>query len=155
MNRALFIAALGAVLLGLAFGWVESKESKSAGDEATEQIVHLEEELAEAAIRRDAAMYDRLMADDFIGVDHGGQALTKVQVLDRLNVSGYELDSLRHENIRVRIYGDCAVVLARTVLKGHYQGQEVGGEFPYLRVWIRQQGRWQAVATQSTRLPQL
>ena len=154
MNRAFSVAGLGVALLGVALGWVESRGSESAEREAEEQVVQLEEELAEAAMRRDAAIYEHLMANDFIGVDHTGRELGKAQVLERLNVSGYELDSLRHENIRVRVYGDCAVVVARTVLKGRYQGQEVAGEFPYLRVWIRQQGRWQAVATQSTRLSQ-
>jgi ketosteroid isomerase-like protein len=79
--------------------------------------------------------------------------MTKAQILERNAVADYELEFLRHENIRVRVYGDCAVALARTVLKGRSKGQEFGGEYPYLRVWVKRNDRWQAVATQSTSVP--
>jgi len=82
-----------------------------------------------------------------------GEELTKAEVLARLRSPDYELESLQHQNIRARVFGECAVVLARTVVKGRYRGEEAGGEFPYLRVWLRREGRWQAVAAQSTSLP--
>ena len=47
------------------------------------------------------------------------------------------------------MFGDCAVVLAVTVVEGEHEGETVKGEFPYLRVWIWREGRWLAVATQS------
>jgi len=119
-----------------------------------EILVQFEQQLAQATMRRDAALYERLMAEDLIGINHHGEELTKRQILARLNVTGYELESLTHENIRVRVYGDCAVATARTVMSGRYKGQNVGGVFPYLRVWIKRQGRWQAVATQSTMVPE-
>jgi ketosteroid isomerase-like protein len=62
----------------------------------------------------------------------------------------FELDSIRHEDIRVRVFGDCAVVHAITVVKGRFRGADAGGRYRYIRVWARRAGKWQAVAGQST-----
>ena len=148
MRAVGFVAAI----LGLAaLEVMQAKEGEQRSME--DEIVRMERELAAATARRDATAFERLMAEDFIGVDHLGREVTRAEILARLNVTGYELESLTHENIRVRVFGDCAIVTARTVLRGLYQGQDVSGEFPYLRVWLRRAGRWQAVATQSTMIP--
>ncbi len=94
------------------------------------------------------------MAADFIGFNPLGEELNKVQVLARVTSPDFELESLRHEDVRVRVFGEAAVATGLTVVKGRYKGQDAGGRFRYLRVWIRREGRWQAVAGQSTPVPQ-
>lgn len=150
MSR-IFLVALVACSAVLASGQTRPQDNAR---KAEQELARIERELAEAVLRRDAAFLDRYTADDFIGIDHLGQEVTKAQVLARLNTPGYELESLRHENIRVRVFGDCGVATARSVVKGRYKGQEAGGVFPYLRVWIKRQGRWQAVSAQSSIIPQ-
>ena len=119
-----------------------------------QHIIQMEHEFADATLRRDASALEQHLADDFVGVDVSGQHLSKAEILARVKSPEIELTTLRHEDIRVRVYGDCAVVTARTVVAGRYKGQETGGEFPYLRVWVRQNGRWLVVATQSSAAPQ-
>ena len=118
-----------------------------------QQLTRIENEFAEAARRHDAGALERHIAEDFIGVDVNGKHLNKAEVLARMQSQEMEITSLRHEDIRVRVFGDCAVATARTVVAGRYKGQEAGGEFPYMRVWVKRQGRWQAVATQSSAIP--
>jgi len=153
MNGTALVAGVAAIVL-LTAAPPAGFPRKEKQQKAQEEIMHLERELAGAALRRDAAFYDRVIAEDFIGINHLGQEMTKSQILTRLDVKDYQVETLRHENIRVRTYGDCAIATARTVLQARYNGQQVSGEFPYLRVWIRRGGRWQAVATQSTMIPQ-
>ncbi len=146
---------VGAVLavwsLGISQAGRQMTDQKS---NAEQELTAMEHELAEAAIHGDIVKLERYTADDFLGFDPSGQELNKAQVLARFKSPDYELESLRHEDVRVRVFGDCAVATARTVVKGRYQGKEAGGQFRYLRVWIRRQGRWQAVAAQSTTIPQ-
>ena len=71
-------------------------------------------------------------------------------MLDEQKSPDRRIEILRHDNIRVRVFENCAVVFAVTVMRGKYQGQAFAGEFPYMRVWIKRQGRWLAVATQSS-----
>jgi ketosteroid isomerase-like protein len=123
----------------------------AAEDEAAvEQLTRMEHQFAEAALERDISSLEKLLAPDFVGVDPRGTELTRAQVLANLQSPDRQITSLRHENVRVRLFGDTAVVLAVTVVRGEYNGQEVAGEFPYMRVWVKRQGEWRAIATQSS-----
>jgi len=153
MTRTIPVAAL--VTLAASLLMVGQEKAQQAGQRrnAEQKLVQLEGEIAQAMTRGDFDFLESVLADDFIGVNPLGEELTKAEVLARLRSPDYGLESLQHENIRARVFGDCAVMLARAVVKGRYRGEEAGGEFPYLRVWLRREGRWQAVAAQSTSLP--
>lgn len=118
-----------------------------------QQLTQWEREIAASTLRRDAAALQRFLAEDFLGVDVSGQHLSKAEILARVKSPEFAMTSLRHEDIRVRVFGDCAVATARTVVAGRYKGQAAGGEFPYMRVWVKRQGSWLAVATQSSAIP--
>ncbi|MCL4523587.1 MAG: nuclear transport factor 2 family protein [Acidobacteria bacterium] len=152
MNRSAPLA--GALIAFLALASCQSRRpemEQRASDE--QQLVRIEGAFAEAALRHDAGALEAYITEDFVGVDVNGQRMDKAQVLARMQSQEMEITSLRHEDIRVRVFGDCAVATARTVVAGRYKGQETGGEFPYMRVWVKRQGRWQAVATQSSAIP--
>jgi len=122
--------------------------------QAAEELTRIEAALPEAVLRRDTAALERVLADDFLGVNPVGKDLTRADVIAQITSPEAQWESLRHEDIRVRVFGDCAVVTARSVVKARHQGREASGRFRYLRVWVRRQGRWQAVAAQSTSIPQ-
>ncbi len=153
MNRILLSATVGALALALQPGRVE-KQAMKQNEEAQQELMRIESTLPEAMMRGDRAMIERITADDFLGFEPNGQEIRKADLLARMNAPDYVLESLRHEDIRVRVFGDCAVATALTVVKGRYKGQETGGRFRYLRVWVRRDARWQAVAAQSATLPQ-
>lgn len=153
MNRILALVTTGLVALGVQTGQIkEQKMNQNEG--ALQELQRIEESLPEAMMRGDVALVERITADDFLGFDPNGQEIHKADLLARMKSPDYELQSLRHEDIRVRVFGDCAVATARTVVRGRYKGQETGGQFRYLRVWVRRGGRWQAVAAQSATLPE-
>ncbi len=115
-----------------------------------QELVQLEHAFAQAAFCSDVGMMDRYTADDFTGIDSSGKEVTKAQILARFRTPRGEIESLRHDDIKVRVFGDSAVATARTVVKGKVNGQEFAGEYPYMRVWIKRNGRWLAVAAMST-----
>jgi len=45
-----------------------------------------------------------------------------------------------------RLYGETAIVVVKAHLKGIFQGSSFAGFYRYLRVWLFQEERWQAVA---------
>jgi ketosteroid isomerase-like protein len=152
MNRFAILA--GALITLLAVASCQPRRPEMEKETSVEQqLIRIEGQFAEAAQRHDAGVLADYLAEDFLGVDVNGQHLNKAEVLVRMASPEMEIITLRHENIRVRVYGDCAVATARTVVAGQYKGQETGGEFPYMRVWVKRQGRWQAVATQSSAIP--
>ena len=115
-----------------------------------QQLIQMECDLAHAVLCSDVAVMDRYTADDFAGVDQAGREINKAQILARFQTPSAVIESIRHDDIKVRVFGDSAVATARTVVKGKAAGQEFSGEYPYMRVWIKRNGRWQAVAAMST-----
>ncbi len=57
-------------------------------------------------------------------------------------------DSKKSDELRVRIYGDCAIVTGRDVDKCKDQKGAVEGQFRWTRAFLRQDGHWQLVAAQ-------
>jgi ketosteroid isomerase-like protein len=57
--------------------------------------------------------------------------------------------------MKIRVYGDTAVVTARTTPRGRdSKGKPITGQYRYLRVWAKRDGQWRAVAFQGTRIAQ-
>jgi ketosteroid isomerase-like protein len=132
-------------------------------DRAVREIQELETQFGRAVIAGDRAYYDRVLAEDFTHTSHAGVFKTRAQFMaeskfdeqkdlksGRTRYDAYDVDDLA-----IRIYGDTAVVTGRTSPKGRTaQGQPITGQYRYLRVWVKRQGKWQAVAFQGTRIAQ-
>ena len=152
MKRIALIALV--ILLGLAVAFPLALSKAHARQDAALQIAQWERELPDAMMRRDTAFLARLTADDFVGYNPAGRKVTKADVLAQAQATDVELDSLRHDDIEVRVFGNAAVATAITVVKGRYRGADASGRFRYLHVWAKRQRKWQMVAAQSATLPE-
>ena len=91
-----------------------------------------------------------ILADDFVHVLPVG-FIDKNEHLQYLKQHPGAFPGARHfGQLRVRIYGDTAVVTARADVKGHQMGEDFSGPYRYTRVWVRRTGHWQAVSYQAT-----
>jgi ketosteroid isomerase-like protein len=55
-------------------------------------------------------------------------------------------------DVKVRFYGDTAVVTFRAKIQGSRAGKDMSGEFREVRVFAKQSGAWRAVLAQRTRI---
>jgi hypothetical protein len=140
------IPGIMAVLPVFISGEVEGKDD---GPAIAEGLTRLEHQFAEATMNGDDAGVADLLAPEFTGVNPGGKEFTRAEVLANLHSPDRKVEFLRHENLRVKIFGGCAVVFAVTVTGWESGNETVTGRFPYMRVWVKRGGRWLAVATQS------
>ncbi|MBI3796427.1 MAG: nuclear transport factor 2 family protein [Deltaproteobacteria bacterium] len=116
-----------------------------------EALRKLEHEWWEAYKQRDTQTLDRIMAEDFIFTDEEGQVYDKshfIALARQQVVTAYTLGDLR-----IRVYGDAAVVTCPSSWRYNIEGKEVSWEFRSTDVFVKRQGQWQAVAAQDTRLP--
>jgi len=56
--------------------------------------------------------------------------------------------------LKVHVYGDTAVAAGTSTVKGTYKGQDISGKYRFTDVWVKRNGKWHAVASQSTKLQQ-
>ena len=54
--------------------------------------------------------------------------------------------------MKVRVYGDAAVVTMRAMIKETYKGEEISDIVRITNTWIKKAGRWECVSTHSSRI---
>lgn len=80
--------------------------------------------------------------------------MTKAQDLADVKSGAYVITSGVMDDIKVRVYGDTAVVTGRNTVKGQYKGKDISGQTRWTDTWVKSAGRWQCVATHSSRIAQ-
>ncbi len=146
----------GIILVSLLLAATAADEARAQGgpEQAAEgEIRKLEAEFNEAIVKADLEAFDRLMADDFTHTNQSGKFRTKAEWLANHKPGRSAYDAFEVDDLDVRVYGDAAVVTARSTPKGRTStGEPITGQFRFLRVWARRDGRWQAVAFHGTRI---
>jgi len=61
-------------------------------------------------------------------------------------------ESVNLEAMKVRVFGDAVVVTGGVTEKSQYQGRDMSGHYLWTDVFVKRNGRWQAVASQTTRI---
>lgn len=56
--------------------------------------------------------------------------------------------------MKVRVYGDAAVVTGRSTVKETYKGKDFSGQYRWTDTWIKIAGGWQCVAGHSSEIAQ-
>src|ERR1700742_3118025 len=122
----------------------------------TRQTVEaLEEQWSQAQLSGDAAAMDRLLSDDFVGINSTGVVTTKSQQLARIKNRVAVLTQLDLSDIKVKLIHDVvAIVTSRAEVEGSNENGPIKGSFRYTRVYQRLPGgAWKITSFEATRLP--
>jgi uncharacterized protein (TIGR02246 family) len=115
-----------------------------------QQIKALEEERNRAILSGNAAAMDRMTADDYTFITLRGELRTKSEILKGFQSGSFKYESREISDLNVRVYGDTAVVVGRSIQKGAENGKDYSGDYRFTRVYVKQRGRWVTVALQTT-----
>ena len=137
----------------LASGWTASTLASQLPEVSTEEaLIALERGWNEAFYARDVEFLDSILADDFIVTYDDGARGDKARELGLAESFNQRVISATQEDFIVQVYGETAVVWFTLRVVGIRQGQEAEIVLRYTDVWVVRDGRWQCVASQSTRL---
>ena len=151
MTRHVAAAALAVLTAAASISAADS----SADDKTKAELVQLERDIGAANVRRDAAFFERVEADEFVFTDSGGGLTTKAENVASVRkpanpdvkLLAYDVD-----DVQVRLYGDAAVVTGRVTTRQLVKGEERAGRSRFTDVFVRRDGRWQIVAGHSSRI---
>jgi uncharacterized protein (TIGR02246 family) len=115
-----------------------------------EDIRALESRRAEALLKGDTKALAEMVADDFVEISRLGQVRTKADNIRDITSGDLKLTSVRYDDQQVRVYGDVAVLTAVADNVGTARGLPFTGKVRFTRVFVRRDGRWQAVLMQQT-----
>jgi ketosteroid isomerase-like protein len=120
------------------------------------ELLKLEDEWSQASIKRDGAALPRFYADEYLFTDEDGVVTDKAKEMKNLTTGVFRLESYKFDDMKVRVYGDVAIVTGRNTIKGMWDDikRDVSGPYRFTDVFVRRDGRWQCVASQSSRIVQ-
>ena len=104
----------------------------------------------QALLAADTVALSRLIAPDFIEISRLGAVRTRADNIRDIASGDLHLTSINYDSLSVRIYGDVAVLTGIANNTGTFHGFPFSGKIRYTRVFVRRDGRWQAVLMQQT-----
>jgi ketosteroid isomerase-like protein len=149
MKNMLGVASLCFLSLSFAAGQQASK----AGS-VQDQVKEREQNWAQATVKEGAAAVDQYEADDIIDTDPSGRVTDKAQDKTDLSSGDLKFQSIEVSDLKVHVYGDIAVAAGTSTVKGTYKGQDISGQYRFTDTWVKRNGKWQAVASQSSKIQQ-
>jgi ketosteroid isomerase-like protein len=84
-------------------------------------------------------------------IDPDGGVIDRARFLDVIKSGALTHSMMESEDVRVRTYGDTAIVTALTTARGQFMGQDFTTQERATDVFVKRNGRWQCVLTQLTR----
>ena len=124
--------------------------AKSASSDVEQTLMKIERDALAALLKKDVAAFGRIFADDAVLNTPDGTAQTKSQLIADVKSGDLAIESSEISDMKVRAYGNAAVVTYVTNDKGKYKGQDVSGRYRWTDVFVRSGGTWQIVASQGT-----
>lgn len=156
MNRICWAILL--VLLVCVTAKTQSAKKASAA-KVEQELMQMERDWSAAYLKHDAGTISRILADEYVGIDGRGIITNKAQEIEEADapkpgapVPPFVVLDESVTDMKVRVYGNVAVVNGRVVEK--IRNKEREGEIQYRRttVWVKRQGRWQCVSFHGSRI---
>ena len=130
----------------------ENRQNTISTDESI--VASLNARYQEAVKNNDAAVMDRILADDFTLVTGNGRVYTKADLLKEASEKTVIYERQEDSNQTVRVWGDTAVVTALLWAKGSDQGKPFDYKVWFSDTYVRTSTGWRYVFGQSSlRLP--
>jgi ketosteroid isomerase-like protein len=107
-----------------------------------------------ASKAKDADKLAAILADScWVGLEWNGKITSKAKALADMKLPGNSLDTIEMSPMTVRTFGNTAVVTGSDTEKSSENGKDTSGKYIWTDVFVKTNGKWQAVSSQSTKLP--
>src|SRR5580704_8579925 len=151
------IARIAALAAFLAMPLIAHGQASTAkNDKAAQEVIEFRNRYIEAEENRDIAFLDRILADDFFALNPQGKLLDKKGQLENLKRPDRTLKVVNPREMQVRFYagGQVAILTEHVTVDGQDKGRPFGGEYRFLRVFAKQDGKWKVVLAQGAPMPE-
>lgn len=135
------------LLLGIALAVCDANAAPSAEDQTALQQIK-EVDWPKAYREQDAELLNRILADEFQMIDADGGWSSKAEELEYVRKRKPGYDSFRFIIKRLEIFeNDSAVVAGTGVITNRDGTDQVVTQYQSTNIFIKRDGRWQAIAS--------
>lgn len=133
-------------LLLFLFGLLLSCTNKA--EKAEQELLYMNAKYDSALVQNNIQVLDSIYADDFIYTTPDGEVRDKQQELTLMKKGELKLDWGKSEDVRVKVYGNAAVVTGKFIATGTFRNNPINIHERYSSFWVKADDRWQMVAEQ-------
>jgi len=141
-----------ATLVGLLFVNAPLAQDKSASADEI-QIKQLERAWNQAEAKQEVKEVSSLLADTLVYTDYDGSFMNKSEYMKWVVSPGQKADHIYDEGLSVQVYGSAAVATGIYRETGTNKGKPYVIRSRFTDTWIKRDGVWLCVASQSTLIP--
>jgi hypothetical protein len=120
--------------------------AQSKRDVDVKELEHLETVWNEAHERGNSNALEALWADDLEVIVPKMPVMTKADVLGFARSGRMKFLHYETSDLRVRVYGNAAVVTGRLQRTRSLNGNEISDDWRFTKTYVRQSGKWRVVS---------
>jgi hypothetical protein len=140
---------LVALLAPTALAQKKVKEPKPGAVE----LVRLENQWAAGLVRRDRALFDKLLSPKFVYTEND-KLMRREEVLNDVTSGADTVTAARNEGMEVHEFGAVtAAVTGWLIVEGRSQGAPFVHRYRFTDTWVKRKGGWEIVAAQDYLAP--
>ena len=143
------IAALACISL-IAISLVLHAQDRTTVTPDESLILTLEKAWNVAEEHKDIRALDQLLSSTLVYTDYDGSFMNKAQFLVSVKTATPDADQITNESVSVRVYAGSAIVTGVYHEKGTLKGRVISRRGRFTDTWVRENGTWLCVASQST-----
>ena len=142
----LLATALALMLIGLN----SCGRSSSAGDShVTAELERLNQMWAQGWLDKDAALVEKLMADEYLYIAPNGQMLDRQAILKIIRSPSYNLYQGTRTEVIIKSLGEgAAVIVHRSRAEGKFEGNSFKEDHRCTMLCVRRGGEWRVILEQ-------
>jgi hypothetical protein len=119
----------------------KAHQASSPGVKSVEDtLIQVERDWGNALLKVDVAAESRFLGDDWVLTYSDGSLVTKPMALADLKEGALRIESFRLDDLKVRVYGDTAVVTGQITEKSKFQDKDTSGVRRFTGVFVQRDG---------------
>jgi hypothetical protein len=139
--------------VSLALPMIAVAKEKGAGADTETTVKKIEQEILDGILKSDTAAIEKYLTSDYLGIGPDGATQNKSEFMADVKSGTLKLESSEMSDLKIHVSDpDMAVVVYRTKDKGTYKGKDITGQYRWLDVFVKRDGKWQVALDQGTQI---
>ncbi len=134
------------------FALVVPTMGRADDTDSERQVASLSKQNYAALVTGDTAALDAVLSDDWLVIDPFGEVISEARQAKELKDGTTDFLSIDSSEVKVRAYGDTAVVTGRYQVKIKMRGREDTVPVRITESFAKQGAKWRCVSAQVTRI---
>lgn len=130
----------------------DSAQTQSEDPTIVETMKQFAQDTGDAMVASDIEKLNQIYADDWATIDSSGKIFTKESLLNDFKSGKHKLLWFELGPMDVQVFGDVAIVQAGVTEKRIHDGKEISGQFVFMDLLKKRDGKWVIVRTMGARV---